>query len=125
MVESFRRVYVSAPIKMEAKNKVAQLWNHTVVCKFGTLLGYLVAGVSFALVVEKGLTQDKSRPVKISYLSRDKIGKTGKYRETVKSEKQKKNRGTLVPSNFNLFLQISIKNMSGLYQTSETSPVPF
>ena len=75
---------------MEAKYKVAQLWNHTVVCKFGTLIGYLVAGVFFGLVVGKGLKQDKCRPVKMSYLSRDKIGKTGKYWETVKSEKQKK-----------------------------------
>ena len=53
MVESFRCVYVSAPIEMQAKYKVVLLWNHTFVCKPDTLIGYQVAGVSFALGVEK------------------------------------------------------------------------
>ena len=53
MTESFRRVYVNAPIEMQTKYKVVLLWNHTVVCKPGALIGYRVVGVSFALGVEK------------------------------------------------------------------------
>ena len=55
MAESFRHVYVSAPIEVQAKYKVVLLWNHTVVCKLGALISYRVVGVSFALGVEKGL----------------------------------------------------------------------
>ena len=80
MVESFRRVYVSAPIEMQAKYKVLLLWNHIVVCKPSPLIRYRVVGVSFALGVEKGLRGDKCRLVKMSYLSRGKIGNAGKYR---------------------------------------------
>ena len=54
MTESFWRVYVSVPIEMQAKYKVVLLWNHTVVCKPGTWIGYRVAGVAFRLAVEKG-----------------------------------------------------------------------
>ena len=72
-------MYVSAPIEMQAKYKVVLLWNHTVLCKPGALIGYRVFRVSFALGVEKGLRRDKCRLVKMSYLSRGKIGKTGKY----------------------------------------------
>ena len=77
MTESFRRVYVNAPIEMQTKYKVVLLWNHTVVCKPGALIGYRVVDVSFALGGEKGLVRDKCRLVKMSYLSRGKIGKTG------------------------------------------------
>ena len=80
MAESFRRVYVSASIEMKAKHKVVLLWNDTDVCKPGALIGYRIDGVSFALGVEKGRRRDKRRLVKMSYLSRGKIGKTGKYR---------------------------------------------
>ena len=55
MAESFRCVYVSGPIEMQAKCEVVLLWKHTVVCKPGTLIGYQVVGISFALGVEKGL----------------------------------------------------------------------
>ena len=85
MAESFRRLYVSASIKMKAK-----LWNDTNACKAGALIGYRIVGVSFALGVEKGLRQDKRRLVKMSYLSRGKIGKTGKYRGNGKARKNKK-----------------------------------
>ena len=90
MVESFWCVYVRVPIAMQAKYKVILLWNHTVVCKPGTLIGYWVFGVSFSLGVEKGLRRDKCRLAKMSYLPFGKIGKTGKYWEMVKSEKAKK-----------------------------------
>ena len=80
MAESFRCVNVSAPIEMQAKCKVVLLWNDTVVCKPGALIGYRVFGVSFALGVKKGLGRDKCRLVKMPYLPRGKIGKTGKYR---------------------------------------------
>ena len=90
MAESFRRVYVSASIEMKAKYKVVLLWNDTNVCKPGALIGYRIAGVSFALGVEKGLRRDKCRLVKMSYLSRGKIGKTGKYRGNGKARKNKK-----------------------------------
>ena len=55
MAESFRCVYVSGPIEMQAKCEVVLLWKHTAVCKPGTLIGYQVVGISFALGVEKGL----------------------------------------------------------------------
>ena len=78
MAESFRRVYVSTPIEMQAKYKVVLLWNHTVVCKPGALIGYQVVSVSFELGVEKGLRQEKCRLGKMPYLSLGEIGKTGK-----------------------------------------------
>ena len=53
MVESFRCVYVSAPIEIQAKYKVVLLWNHTVVCKPGALIGYQAFGVSFTFGGEK------------------------------------------------------------------------
>ena len=53
MAESFRRVYVSPPIKMQPKYKVILLWNHTVVCKPGVLIFYWVVGVSFAFGIKK------------------------------------------------------------------------
>ena len=90
MAESFRCVYVSASIEMKAKYKFVLLWNDTNVCKSGTLIGYRIVGVSFALGVEKGLRRDKCRLVKMSYLSRGKIGKTGKYRGNGKARKNKK-----------------------------------
>ena len=89
MAESFRRVYVSASIEMKAKYKVL-LWNDTNVCKPGALIGYRIVGVSFALGVEKGLRRDKCRLVKMSYLARGKIGKTGKYRGNGKTRTNKK-----------------------------------
>ena len=46
-------MYVSAPIERQAKYKVALLWNPTVGCIPGTLIGYWVVGVSFVLGVEK------------------------------------------------------------------------
>ena len=64
MVESFRRVYVNAPIEMQAK--YGMLWNHTVLCKPGALLGYRVVAIFFALGVEKGLRRDKCRLVPVS-----------------------------------------------------------
>ena len=100
MAESFWCLYVSAPIEMQAKYKVVLLWNHTVVCKLGTLIGYWVVGVFFALGVEKGLRRGKCRLVKMSYLSRDKIGKTGKYLGDGKIRKNKK-------TEEHLFLKIS------------------
>ena len=83
-------MYVSAPIEMNAKYKVVLLGNDTDVCKPGALTGYRIVGVSFALEVEKGLRRDKCRLVKMSYLSRGKIGKTGKYRGNGKARKNKK-----------------------------------
>ena len=53
MAESFPCVYVSTPVEMQAKYKVVLLWNHTVVCKLDTLIGYWLVGVSFTLGVEK------------------------------------------------------------------------
>ena len=85
---------------MQAKYKVVLLWNHTVVCKSGALIGYRVFGVSFALGVEKGLRRVKCRLVKMSYLVRGKIGKTGKYWGNGKIRKSKK-------IEERLFLQIS------------------
>ena len=120
MAESFPCVYVSTPVEMQAKYKVVLLWNHTVVCKLDTLIGYWVVGVSFTLGVEKWLRRDKFRLVKMSYLSRVKIGKTGKYWGNSKIRKKQKNRGALVPSNLSF-----IKKMSGLYQKRETSAIPF
>ena len=99
MAESSRHMYVSVPIEMQAKYKVILLWNHTIVCKHGTLIGYRVVGVSLALEVEKKLTRDKCR-LKMSYLSRSKITKTGKYRGNGKIRKNKKIQERL-------FLQIS------------------
>ena len=64
---------------MQAKSKVILLWNHTVACKPGTLIGYQVVCVSFALGVEKGLRRDKCKLVKMSYLRQGKSGKIGKY----------------------------------------------
>ena len=90
MAESFRCVYVSASIEMKVKYKSLLLWNDTNVCKHGTLIGYRIVGVSFALGVEKGLRRDKRRLVKMSYLSRGKIGKTGKYRGDGKTRKNEK-----------------------------------
>ena len=90
MAESFRCVYVSAPIEMQAKYKVVLLWNHTVVCKPGALIGYRVFGVFFALGVEKGPRRDKWRLAKMSYLPRVKSVKQENIGETVKSEKAKK-----------------------------------
>ena len=75
---------------MNAKYKIVLLWNDTDVCKPGALTGYRIVGVSFALEVEKGLRRDKCRLVKMSYLSRGKIGKTGKYRGNGKARKNKK-----------------------------------
>ena len=75
---------------MQAKYKVVLLWNHTVVCKPGALIGYRVFGVSFALGVEKGPRRDKWRLVKMSYLPRVKSVKQENIGETVKSEKAKK-----------------------------------
>ena len=89
---------------MQAKYKVVLLWNHTVVCKPGTLIGYRVVSVSFALGVEKGLRRDKCRLAKMSYL----------YRGKGKIRKKQKNRGALAPSNLNF-----IKKIRGLYQTRE------
>ena len=90
MTESSQRVYVSVPIEMQAKYKVVLLWNHTVVCKPGALIGYRVFGVSFALGVEKRPRRDKWRLVKMSYLPRVKSVKQENIGETVKSEKAKK-----------------------------------
>ena len=75
MTESFWHVYVSVPIEMQAKYKVVLLRNHTVLCKPSTWIGYRVAGVSFALAVEKGLRLS---------VRQENIG------EPVKSEKTKK-----------------------------------
>ena len=100
MAESFRRVYVSAPIEMQVKYKVVLLWNHAVVCKPSALIGYRVVGVSFALRLEKGLRRNKCRLAKMSYLSRGKIGKTGEYRGNGKIRKNKEIQERL-------FLQIS------------------
>ena len=83
-------MYVSAPIEMNAKYKVVLLWNDTDVCKPGALTEYRIVRVSFALEVEKGLRRDKCRLVKTSYLSRCKIGKTGKYRGNGKTKTNKK-----------------------------------
>ena len=117
MEESLRGVYVSAPIEMQAKYKVVLLWNHTVVCKPSALNGYRVVGVSFARGVEKGLRRDKYRLVKMSYLSRSKTGKTGKYRGNCKIRKKIEER---------LFLQISTlsKNKWTLPNNRQTSPIP-
>ena len=82
--------------------------------KPGALIGYQIVGVSFAPGVEKGLKQDKYRLVKISYLSRGKIGKTGKYYGNGKIRKKQKSRGALIPSNINF-----IKEMGELCQTRE------
>ena len=90
MVESFRRVYVSAPLEMKAKYKVVLLWTDINICKPGALIGYWIVGVSFAFGVEKGLRRDKCRLVKMFYLSRGKIGKTGKYWGNGKTRKNKK-----------------------------------
>ena len=54
------------------------------------MIGYWVVGVFFALGVEKGLRRDKCILVKMPYLSRDKIGKTGKYLGDDKIRKNKK-----------------------------------
>ena len=59
MTISFRLVYVSALMEMQAKYKVILLWNHTVVCKPSALIGYWVVRASFALGVETGLRRDK------------------------------------------------------------------
>ena len=75
---------------MKAKYKVVLLWNDIDVSKPGALIGCRIVGVSFALGVEKGLRRDKCRLVKMSYLSRGKIGKTGKYRGNGKARKNKK-----------------------------------
>ena len=53
------------------------------------------------------------------YLSRGKIGKTGKYRGSGKISK--KNRGALVPSD----LDFITKNEWTLSNNRETSPIPF
>ena len=90
MVESFRRVYVSAPLEMKAKYKVVLLWNDVNICKPGALIGYRIVGVSLPFGVEKGLRRDKCRLVKMFYLSRGKIGKTGKYWGNGKTRKNKK-----------------------------------
>ena len=71
------------------------LWNHTTVCKPGTLFGYWVVGVSFTLGVGKGLRQDKCRFVRMPYLSRGKISKLRRYQGNgEKSEKTKTKRST-------------------------------
>ena len=88
MADSF--LYVRAPIEMKAKYKAVLLCNDIHVCKPGALIGYRIVGVSFALGVEKGTSRDKCRLVKMSYLSRGKVGKTGKYRGNGKSRKNKK-----------------------------------
>ena len=75
---------------MNAKYKVVLLWNDTDVCKPGALTEYRIVRVSFALEVEKGLRRDKCRLVKMSYLSRCKIGKTGKYRGNGKTKTNEK-----------------------------------
>ena len=100
MAESFWRMYVNAPIKMQPKYKVVLLWNYTIVCKPSNLIGYQVVGVSFALGVGKELQRDKCRLAKMSYLSRSKISKTGKYHGNGKIIKNKK-------IEERLFLQIS------------------
>ena len=41
--------------KRANRNPKMQMWNHTVVCKPDTLIGYQLVGVFFALRVEKGL----------------------------------------------------------------------
>ena len=88
MTASFRREYVSLLIEMKAKYKVILLWNDTDMCKPGALTGYRIVGVSFPLGVEKGLRRDKCRLAKMSNLSRDKIGKTGKYQGNGKTRKR-------------------------------------
>ena len=120
IAESFRRMYVSALIEMHGKYKVVLLWNHTVLSKPGTLIGYRVVGVSFALGVEKVLRQDKCRLVKVSYLSRCKINKTEKYRGNGKIRENKKIKERL-------FLKIStlLKNQWTLPNKRETSHIPF
>ena len=92
---------------MQAKYKVVLLWNHTVVCKPGALIGYRVVGVSLALGVEKGLKRDKCRLVKMSYLYRG----NGKIRKNKKIEER-------------WLLQISnlSKNKWALPNKRETSP---
>ena len=88
--------------------------------KPGTLIGYRVVGVSFALGVEKVLRRDKCRLVKVSYLSRCKINKTEKYRGNGKIRENKKIKERL-------FLQIStlLKNQWTLPNKRETSHIPF
>ena len=93
---------------MKAKYKVVLLWNDTDVCKPGALIGYRIVGVSFALGVEKGQRRDKCRLLKMSYITRGKIGKTGKYRGNGKT-RTTKNGGALVPSNLN-FIKKKKKN---------------
>ena len=66
MVESFRHVYVSVPIEMQAKCKVILLWNHTIVRKASVLFGYWIVSPSFALAVEKRLRRDKCTLVRMS-----------------------------------------------------------
>ena len=99
-------MYVSAPIERQAKYKVALLWNPTVGCIPGTLIGCWVVGVSFVLGVEKRRRRDKCRLVKISYLSRGKISKTVKYLGNGKIRKKTKKERSAC----------SFKKMGGLYQ---------
>ena len=115
MTESFRRVYVTASIEMQTKYKVALLWNPTVVCIPGTLIGYWIVGASFVLGVEKGRRGDKCRLVKMSYLSRGKISKTEKYLGNGKIRKNKKIEEHLLLK----------KNEWTLPSKKETSPIPF
>ena len=115
MTESFRRVYVSASIEMQAKYKVALLWNPTVVCIPGTLIGYWIVGASFVLGVEKGRRGDKCRLVKMFYLSRGKISKTVKYLGNGKIRKNKKIEERLLLK----------KNEWTLPSKKETSPITF
>ena len=90
MAESFWRVYVSVPVEIKPKYKFVLLWNDTDVCKADALIVYRIVSVSFALGIEKWLEQDKRRLVKMSYLSRGKIGKTRKYRGNGKTWQNKK-----------------------------------
>ena len=88
------------------------------------MIVYRIVGVSFAFGVEKELRRDKCRLAKMSYLSRGKIGKTGKYRGNGKTKKKQKIEEYL-------FLQISTlskkkkKNEWTLPNKRETSPIPF
>ena len=83
---------------------VILLWNHTAVCKPGALIVYRVLSVFFASGIKKGLRWNKRRHIKISYLSRGKIGRTGKYWSNSKIKTKQKNPPKIEKC---LFLQIS------------------
>ena len=97
------------------------LWNHTTVCKPGTLFRYWVVGVSFTLGVGKGLRQDKCRFVKMSYLSRGKISKLRRYQGNGEKSEKNKNKEE------HLFLQISTLSKKSVDVTKQERerPAPY